>query len=388
MIQGQFQKLPKLLETLRDKHAGGTLYVDVTVNSEQGLRSQVLVWKQGRIVYGGMAVPSPEDLIRILERRLDREWMDSAVAVAMRQISSVPNSTWALLERLVQMQLFSWEQVGSIIRNKIVLTLEQLLPYSGRFRFDSTLQMDLELGWELSDLMIEVGNRQDRWSALSSWIPSMETVPYPEAQSWPPLETADPETKAAIQHLQTWVNGQRSLLNIAEALDKDPLEIAQRYKSWVEVGWMGMKGGKAPENIKVPVILSVDDSVVMQDLIKQVLGGRYRVLVANNAVDAMSLLYHEKVALVLLDVSMPGIDGLELCRTLRKMPPLKNLPIILLTSRDKFYDKVKGQLAGATEYLTKPFNGEQLRQLVGQYTQPAVTTVSPPTSPANYVTST
>jgi twitching motility two-component system response regulator PilG len=82
------------------------------------------------------------------------------------------------------------------------------------------------------------------------------------------------------------------------------------------------------------------------------------------------MIYHERVSVLLLDVAMPGIDGLELCRTVRSIPQFQNLPIIMLTARDGAFDKVQGRLAGATEYLTKPFDAQKLSQVVGQVLQP------------------
>ncbi|USR90420.1 response regulator [Phormidium yuhuli AB48] len=117
-----------------------------------------------------------------------------------------------------------------------------------------------------------------------------------------------------------------------------------------------------------PTILAVDDSPVMQKTIQRILEQHYRVILADNALDALSTIYHESIQVVLLDVSMPDIDGLEMCRTVRSLPQFQDLPIIMLTARDKAFDKVKGHLAGATEYLTKPFDGEQLLAVVGQYT--------------------
>jgi DNA-binding response OmpR family regulator len=114
-------------------------------------------------------------------------------------------------------------------------------------------------------------------------------------------------------------------------------------------------------------ILAVDDSVVMQELIKRVLSTDYRVLVSDSAVDALSVLGRESIALLLLDVSMPDIDGLEFCRTVRKLPQFEALPIIMLTARDRAFDKVQGRLAGASEYLTKPFDATQLRQLIQKF---------------------
>jgi DNA-binding response OmpR family regulator len=117
----------------------------------------------------------------------------------------------------------------------------------------------------------------------------------------------------------------------------------------------------------VATILAVDDSTVMQGLVKQALGKEFRVLVTDNAVDALSMIYHEQISVLLLDVSMPGIDGLELCRTVRSLPQFHNLPIVMLTARDGAFDKVQGRLAGATEYLTKPFDAEKLRLVVGKF---------------------
>lgn len=116
-----------------------------------------------------------------------------------------------------------------------------------------------------------------------------------------------------------------------------------------------------------PTILAVDDSTVMQALIRNALDAEYRVVVAANAIEALAVLNHEPVAVLLLDIAMPGINGLDLCRTIRSLPQFANLPIVMLTSRDTLMDKVQGRISGATEYLTKPFEPEQLCQVVCQF---------------------
>ncbi|TVQ64766.1 MAG: response regulator [Spirulina sp. DLM2.Bin59] len=118
---------------------------------------------------------------------------------------------------------------------------------------------------------------------------------------------------------------------------------------------------------QLPTILAVDDSPVMRKLIEQTLNEKYNVLLADNAVDALSSIYHQHIDLLLLDVTMPGVDGLELCRTVRSLPQFQALPIIMLTARDGAFDKVQGRLAGATEYLTKPFNADKLLATVGSF---------------------
>ncbi len=114
----------------------------------------------------------------------------------------------------------------------------------------------------------------------------------------------------------------------------------------------------------IPTVLAVDDSPVIHQLIKRALEPDYRVLAATDAVNALSLIYHEPVALVLLDVLMPQVDGLEFCRTVRSLPQFQKLPVIMVTSKDSPFDRVQGHMAGATDYLIKPFDLEQLKHTV------------------------
>lgn len=363
MVQNKYQakQLAALLEAIKNKQASGVLYLNAEINSLGKQRDRIIVWQEGRIVYGGLNIPDAQSFVKVLEKKLNREWVDSAVAFAMRQ-PTTQTSIRALLERLVEMQLFTWEQIESVVHTQVVLTLEQLLPYSGKFQFDSREQISICRGLELSKLMLDIAHRQDRWFSLRPLIPSMEAIPHLQANA------SETITEPAVQkHLQEWVNGQRSLIDIAEALDKDPLSVAQSYMHWVKAGWVAIEGDTPTAMVSLPTILAVDDSALMQEVIKRALAGYCHVLVASSAVDALNLIYHEKFSLLLLDVSMPDIDGLELCRTVRNMPQFCNLPIILVTARDGFFDKVKGKLAGSTEYLTKPFDAAKLRQVVGNY---------------------
>lgn len=123
----------------------------------------------------------------------------------------------------------------------------------------------------------------------------------------------------------------------------------------------------SPGAMSKPLILAVDDSPVVRQLIQHALKEDYTVLATGSPVEALSLIYHRAIAVLLLDVSMPEIDGLELCRTVRNLPQFQTLPIIMVTSKDTPFDKVQGRLAGATEYMTKPFGAEQLRQVIGKF---------------------
>ncbi len=82
---------------------------------------------------------------------------------------------------------------------------------------------------------------------------------------------------------------------------------------------------------------------------------------------------------------MPGIDGLELCQIVRKLDDFRTIPVIMLTARDGFFDRIKGKLSGATVYMTKPIDEVKLNQeverLLAQRTpHPAQRPASPSTA--------
>jgi DNA-binding response OmpR family regulator len=101
-------------------------------------------------------------------------------------------------------------------------------------------------------------------------------------------------------------------------------------------------------------ILIVDDEKEIADLIEiHLVNEGYNVLKALNGEEALSLLGQHDVQLVILDIMMPGIDGLQVCRRIRKE---QNIPILILSAKSQDMDKILGLSTGADDYLTKPFN--------------------------------
>jgi two-component system alkaline phosphatase synthesis response regulator PhoP len=86
----------------------------------------------------------------------------------------------------------------------------------------------------------------------------------------------------------------------------------------------------------------------------------YKVLTANNGSEGLKVAKKEKPELILLDVMMPGMDGIETCDQLRKIPDLENTLIAFLTARGEDYSQVAGFDAGADDYITKPIKPKVL----------------------------
>ena len=105
-------------------------------------------------------------------------------------------------------------------------------------------------------------------------------------------------------------------------------------------------------------ILVVDDEKEIAELVEiYLVSDGYRVLKAKNAQEGLDILDREELHLVLLDIMMPGMNGLEMCEQIRKS---RNIPIIMLSAKSTDLDKIRGLGTGADDYVTKPFNPLEL----------------------------
>ena len=107
--------------------------------------------------------------------------------------------------------------------------------------------------------------------------------------------------------------------------------------------------------------LLIDDDARLGDLVREYLGQHeIDVTVAADGERGLAALHKGRFEVVLLDVMLPGADGLEVCRRIRATPELASLPVIMLTARGDDVDKIIGLELGADDYLAKPFNPREL----------------------------
>jgi two-component system response regulator (stage 0 sporulation protein F) len=109
-------------------------------------------------------------------------------------------------------------------------------------------------------------------------------------------------------------------------------------------------------------ILIVDDNAVVQDVLRQFFETRYQIQLASNAPQALSLIVRQPPDLVLLDVKMPGLDGLSLLRSLRQTG--QSVPIFVMTGYDSLQVAQDALNNGANAYLPKPFDLIHLDRLI------------------------
>jgi two-component system alkaline phosphatase synthesis response regulator PhoP len=108
-------------------------------------------------------------------------------------------------------------------------------------------------------------------------------------------------------------------------------------------------------------ILAVDDEEHIQELIKFNLeNSGYKVICCGTGNEALKIVRSERPDLVLLDVMLPGIDGYDVCKEIRKDNNISNIPIIMITAKSEELDKILGLELGSDDYMTKPFSIREL----------------------------
>lgn len=111
-------------------------------------------------------------------------------------------------------------------------------------------------------------------------------------------------------------------------------------------------------------VLVIDDELTMRTLLEFFLGSKYEVTAAGSAIEALAWLDDNLPDLIISDIQMNGIDGFEFLKTVRKRGYTRNTPIIMLSGKSESKERVKCYQLGAQDYLTKPFNPEELEEVV------------------------
>ncbi len=116
-------------------------------------------------------------------------------------------------------------------------------------------------------------------------------------------------------------------------------------------------------------VLAVDDSASIRQMVSFTLkGAGYDVIEAVDGVDALDKARGTRPDAVITDVNMPNMDGITLIRELRKLPDYKFTPMLMLTTESSVDKKAQGKSAGATGWLVKPFNPDQLLATIRRVT--------------------
>jgi chemotaxis family two-component system response regulator PixG len=347
-----FQKLHPLtlLAQLSSRQASGCLQV-----SNESLNWSLYL-EQGKLVYATNSLNPFERLDRHL-RRLGTQVpsLVSAVRVQVRllfesaePLSSLPNDYRAICW-LVDQQHLSVGQASLLVEEMAIEVIEtflnaqdgthELVPLESDTDFPEFCQLDLRF------LVEQCQTRQRQRQT-----PRSVAQPAQPAQSHPLVESP-----VIVEQ-----NGSKS--PEASVMSDHPADLSNAAPEYPRLKFESLT---TPTRKTQYTIACIDDSPTVLQAIRSFLDDNsFSVLMIDNPVKALMQIVRSKPDLILLDVTMPNLDGYELCSLLRKHPSFRHTPVIMVTGNTGFIDRAKARLVGASGYLTKPFTQSDLVKMV------------------------
>ncbi|MEM6469910.1 MAG: response regulator [Planctomycetota bacterium] len=153
-----------------------------------------------------------------------------------------------------------------------------------------------------------------------------------------------------------------------EAQQQDDQPVAESENTSAESSDANFDEGGNSGDADRPLILAVDDSPTVRKLVSMTLERvGYEVTTAADGVAALNLLAERLPVLILSDINMPRITGYKLCKLVKKHERTRHIPVLMLSGKNGVFDKVRGQMVGCADYITKPFESHDLIDKVRQY---------------------
>ncbi len=219
----------------------------------------------------------------------------------------------------------------------------------------------------LSDIESLLANNSVNLEAIQQTVTRMEA-------DWNSREFSTDELKALGIGQFNLKNFELGFAYIQEASRQEPNDVilaGQLNALAIRLGEIKRQDEIKESMPKGKTILVVDDSPTVRKLISSKLKkSGHQVICAVDGVEAMATMETMVPDLVLLDIAMPRMDGYQVCKLIRANDAAKDVPVVMISGKDGFFDKVRGRMAGTTGYITKPFGPETLMKALETYLLP------------------
>lgn len=385
-MQGQLAEIDirSILQLIELGQRTGELYVEAYSATEAGAsehrvegrvspQSWLVFLLNGQIVYAGTTSGQLDRLKGYLHRYKVEGVLDTLDVSAIATFNSPEYGyLWALLEN----HILTPQEGRTILSGMVHETLFDLLSlHQGSFVFKLAAGLSPQLTtFEISSLVATLTTHIQAWKQFYPHIQSPHQCPVISEHSLPDESYDEVKTNRLLNLL----DGKTSIQQIARYSDRHVVTVAKSIYPYVRRGLIQLQPATPSisetesyeewDATQVPRIVCVDDSVTIRQAVEKILDEHgYEATSIGNPLRALSLLFQLKPDLILCDIAMPELEGYQLCAMLRQSTVFRQRPIVMLTGKDGFIDRVKARMAGATDYLTKPFGAQELLTLVEKY---------------------
>ncbi|MFW6264375.1 MAG: response regulator [Cyanobacteriota bacterium] len=330
----------------------------------------------GQIVYA--ADSNNGNLLRLrdyLRRYKAQEILDP---LPNPSIATMNSPVYAYLWHLLENHVLTPAQGRNIIQSMVNETLFDLLSlHQGSFIFETGPALAPQLTTlEIAPLVTAIMKQIQQWKQFHPHIQSPHQCPL--ITNSERLQSVLPEN--TYKSLECWADGTTSLRQFSRYLNRPLLTVAKAIYPYVEQGWIQLLGDipqetpivekawELRERATVPRICCIDDDLTIGKSVESILAKQgYEFFILSDPIQSLTQVFQIQPDLILCDIAMPELDGYEICGMLRRSTLFRQIPIIMLTGKEGFIDRVRARMVGSTDYLTKPFGESELLMLLEKY---------------------
>jgi twitching motility two-component system response regulator PilG len=244
-------------------------------------------------------------------------------------------------------------------------------------------EMEFTLNFQLEPMILSVSVQQAinpvknsiwRWQSIRGAINSPFSRLYlSNLDSLYQLLWQKLQSTKALSAYENALTQNSCLYTIAARLNVNAIDLSQTLLPLIHNKGLQISPYGLERDEQRPLIACIDDSQTIQEAVRLALISQgYDTIGITEPTRAVTKLARVQPTLILMDITMPDINGYKLCQLLRKSSQLRHIPIIMLTSRDTMFDRVRAKMVGADEYLTKPFTSHQLIDTVNKHISSAL----------------
>jgi twitching motility two-component system response regulator PilG len=372
-MQGKLQEIDirSILQLIELGQRTGELFVEASPSVYW-----FVFFLNGRIIYAS----ETEGNIARLRDYLHRFKLEAAleeIQIPHKAAVNAPeyNRLWSLLES----HKLNPNQGKQILLGMVREVLFDLLSlHHGSFIFEAGSPLAPQLTtFPVTPLLTEIVAQVQEWKKLHPYIQAPNQAPTIVN----PLPLQQNLPAPVFKALSEWSDGKTSIRQMGRYLGRDTLAVAKAIYPYVRQGVIQLSepvliaepkpSRPLKPSDKPSHILCIDDSMAIQKTVEFILQNEgYQVTTIGNPLKALGQVFLLNPDMILCDVAMPKLDGYELCAMLRKSSQFRETPMIMLTGKDGFTDRIKARMAGANEFLSKPFAEKELLTIVESYVGP------------------
>jgi len=341
----------------------------------------VVFFVNGQIIY---AADKHHGYLKRLRDYLQRFQLKEKIpAIIDPPLATFHTPEYACLWQLLAKNSLTPHQARLTVQSMVQEVLFDLLSLrQGNFIFTLGTALDPPLtAFEISPLLLQASKQLQEWKQFHPWLQSPDQLLI-ITNSVGLQTTLSPHL---YQQILTWVTAKTSLRQLARYLHRDLPTVVRGLLPYIETGLLSFEQLPLPSSPApspwdtypadlAPTVVYIDDDLTIGKYVEDVLARRgYAVSLLTDPLEALGQVFYLQPSLIFCDISMPKLDGYEICAMLRQASAFRQIPIIMLTGKETFMDRVRARLVGATDYLTKPFGEGELLLLLESYLPKPVT---------------